>query len=298
MIPSVEGILNLFYTKDMRLYSIIIPVYNRPDELDDLLSSLCKQTYVHFEVIVVEDGSTIPAKEIVRRYQERLDLHYCVISNSGPGMARNHGARQAHGEYLLILDSDVVLPSTWLEHIHDSLNHYPVDAFGGPDKAHASFSPIQKAINYAMTSFLTTGGIRGGKKKLDKFYPRSFNMGIRRDVYERLGGFSGMRYGEDIDFSIRIMEAGYRTRLFPSAWVYHKKADGSHAVLPSGASFGGGPDCVEPETSRLIEIGTLLTGIIHVFSLSIGYQFILLPLVSGASYYLCPFIVCRRNVPQ
>ena len=223
MIPSVEGILNLFYTKDMRLYSIIIPVYNRPDELDDLLSSLCKQTYVHFEVIVVEDGSTIPAKEIVRRYQERLDLHYCVISNSGPGMARNHGARQAHGEYLLILDSDVVLPSTWLEHIHDSLNHYPVDAFGGPDKAHASFSPIQKAINYAMTSFLTTGGIRGGKKKLDKFYPRSFNMGIRRDVYERLGGFSGMRYGEDIDFSIRIMEAGYRTQLFPSAWVYHKR---------------------------------------------------------------------------
>ena len=183
MIPSVEGILNLFYTKDMRLYSIIIPVYNRPDELDDLLSSLCKQTYVHFEVIVVEDGSTIPAKEIVRRYQERLDLHYCVITNSGPGMARNHGARQARGEYLLILDSDVVLPSTWLEHIHDSLNHYPVDAFGGPDKAHASFSPIQKAINYAMTSFLTTGGIRGGKKKLDKFYPRSFNMGIRRDVY-------------------------------------------------------------------------------------------------------------------
>ena len=212
-----------FYTKDMRLYSIIIPVYNRPDELDDLLSSLCKQTYVHFEVIVVEDGSEIPAKEIVGRYQGRLDLHYYVISNSGPGMARNHGARQARGEYLLILDSDVVLPSTWLEHIHDSLNHYPVDAFGGPDKAHASFSPIQKAINYAMTSFLTTGGIRGGKKKLDKFYPRSFNMGIRRDVYERLGGFSGMRYGEDIDFSIRIMEAGYRTRLFPSAWVYHKR---------------------------------------------------------------------------
>ena len=148
MILSVEGILNLFYTKDMRLYSIIIPVYNRPDELDDLLSSLCKQTYVHFEVIVVEDGSEIPAKEIVGRYQGRLDLHYYVISNSGPGMARNHGARQARGEYLLILDSDVVLPSTWLEHIHDSLNHYPVDAFGGPDKAHASFSPIQKAINY------------------------------------------------------------------------------------------------------------------------------------------------------
>lgn len=207
----------------MRLYSIVIPVYNRPDELDDLLSSLCKQTYIDFEVIVVEDGSSIPAKEIVERYGDKLDIHYFMIPNSGPGMARNHGAKQARGEYLLILDSDVVLPSTWLEHIHDSLKHYPVDAFGGPDKAHASFSPIQKAINYAMTSFLTTGGIRGGKKKLDKFYPRSFNMGIKRDVYERLGGFSAMRYGEDIDFSLRIMEAGYQTRLFPSAWVYHKR---------------------------------------------------------------------------
>ena len=178
MIPSVEGILNLFYTKDMRLYSIIIPVYNRPDELDDLLSSLCKQTYVHFEVIVVEDGSEIPAKEIVGRYQGRLDLHYYVISNSGPGMARNHGARQVRGEYLLILDSDVVLPSTWLEHIHDSLNHYPVDAFGGPDKAHASFSPIQKAINYAMTSSLTTGGTRNEKKKLVHCLPALFTFSV------------------------------------------------------------------------------------------------------------------------
>ena len=144
--------------------------------------AFASKTYVHFEVIVVEDGSEIPAKEIVGRYQGRLDLHYYVISNSGPGMA----LIMALGKRLASICSYWILtwyyPSTWLEHIHDSLNHYPVDAFGGPDKAHASFSPIQKAINYAMTSFLTTGGIRGGKKKLDKFYPRSFNMGIRRDV--------------------------------------------------------------------------------------------------------------------
>lgn len=207
----------------MRLYSLLIPVFNRPGELDDLLSSLCRQTYVHFEVIVVEDGSTMPAREVVERYRERLDIRYLAIENSGPGIARNRGAELARGEYLLILDSDVIVPAAWLEQIHDALKHYPVDAFGGPDRAHPSFSPIQRAINYAMTSFLTTGGIRGGRRKLDKFYPRSFNMGIRREVYQELGGFAGLRYGEDIDFSLRIVEAGYRVRLFPAAWVYHKR---------------------------------------------------------------------------
>ena len=203
----------------MPLYSLLIPVFNRPGELDDLLSSLCRQTYVHFEVIVVEDGSTMPVREVV----ERLDIRYLAIENSGPGIARNWGAELARGEYLLILDSDVIVPAAWLEQIHDALKHYPVDAFGGPDRAHPSFSPIQRAINYAMTSFLTTGGIRGGRRKLDKFYPRSFNMGIRREVYQELGGFAGLRYSEDIDFSLRIVEAGYRVRLFPAAWVYHKR---------------------------------------------------------------------------
>ena len=207
----------------MRIYSIIIPVYNRPDELDDLLASLCRQTYVHFEVIVVEDGSTVPARAVVERYRDRLDMCYLIIENSGPGIARNRGAERARGEYLLILDSDVTLPAAWLEQVHDALRHYPVDAFGGPDRAHPSFTPVQRAINYAMTFFLTTGGIRGGRRKLDTFYPRSFNMGIKREVYHALGGFSGARYGEDIDFSLRIVEAGYRTRLFPSAWVYHKR---------------------------------------------------------------------------
>lgn len=126
----------------MRIYSIIIPVYNRPDELDDLLASLCRQTYVHFEVIVVEDGSTVPARAVVERYRERLDMCYLVIENSGPGIARNRGAERARGEYLLILDSDVTLPAAWLEQVHDALRHYPVDAFGGPDRAHPSFTPV------------------------------------------------------------------------------------------------------------------------------------------------------------
>lgn len=207
----------------MRIYSVIIPVYNRPEELDELLESLCKQTYVYFEVIVVEDGSSIPAETVVERYKGRLDIHYLAIGNSGPAIARNKGAELAKGEYLLILDSDAVLPSAWLEQIHDALKHYPVDAFGGPDRAHPSFSPVQRAINYSMTSFLTTGGIRGGRRKLDKFYPRSFNMGVKRDVFRKIGGFADMRYGEDIDFSLRLVEAGFRVRLFPAAWVYHKR---------------------------------------------------------------------------
>lgn len=207
----------------MRLYTVLIPVYNRPDEVDDLLNSLVKQTYVHFEVVIVEDGSSKPCLPVVEKYQHLLSVRYFRIENSGPGPARNYGALQSRGEYLLILDSDCVLPASYIEQVHDSLNHSHADAFGGPDRAHVTFSPIQKAINYSMTSFFTTGGIRGGKKKLDKFYPRSFNMGIRREVFLALGGFSEMRYGEDIDFSIRIMKAGYLVCLFPAAWVYHKR---------------------------------------------------------------------------
>lgn len=204
-------------------YSVIIPVYNRPDEADELLESLTNQTYRNFEVLVVEDGSQIPCKEVVDKYVGVLDVHYFVKPNSGPGQTRNYGAARSTGDYLIILDSDCVLPPGYLQAVEDELKRQPADAFGGPDMAHDSFTDVQKAINYAMTSFFTTGGIRGGKKKMDKFYPRSFNMGVRRTVYEALGGFSKMRFGEDIDFSIRIFKAGYRCRLFPSAWVYHKR---------------------------------------------------------------------------
>ena len=220
-------------------YSIIVPVFNRPDEVDELLQSLCGQTIKDFEVIIVEDGSTKPCEEVCKKYEGQLDLKYFMKPNSGPGQSRNYGADRALGEWLIILDSDVVLPNGYLEAVEKTFN-YPlgpqgrlpeqelstinsIAAFGGPDAAHPSFTPIQKAISYSMTSFFTTGGIRGGKKKLDKFYPRSFNMGIRRDVYQQLGGFSKMRFGEDIDFSYRIVEAGHQTMLIPEAWVWHKR---------------------------------------------------------------------------
>ena len=204
-------------------YSIIVPVYNRPDEVDELLDSLTRQTEKDFEVIIVEDGSQKDCRSVVEKYCDRLDVAYFAKPNSGPGQSRNYGAERAKGDYLLILDSDVVLPEGYLAAVSAELEREPADAFGGPDRSHPSFTDTQKAISYSMTSFFTTGGIRGGKKKLDKFYPRSFNMGIRRDVYLRLGGFSPMRFGEDIDFSIRIFKAGCRCRLFPEAWVWHKR---------------------------------------------------------------------------
>ena len=204
-------------------YAIIVPVYNRPDEVAELLESLTLQTFKDFEVIIVEDGSQNPCETVCKQYEKLLDIKYFIKENSGPGQSRNYGAAHSTGEYLLILDSDVVLPAGYLAAIEKELRREPVDAFGGPDCAHNSFTDTQKAISYSMTSFFTTGGIRGGKKKLDKFYPRSFNMGIRRDVYERLGGFSKMRFGEDIDFSIRIFKAGYTCRLFPETWVWHKR---------------------------------------------------------------------------
>ena len=204
-------------------YSIIVPVFNRPDEVDELLQSLVGQTLKDFEVVIVEDGSQKPCKDVCDKYAGRLDVKYFQKNNSGPGQSRNYGAERANGEYLIVLDSDVVLPEGYLKAVDDELEREPADAFGGPDCAHDSFTETQKAISYSMTSFFTTGGIRGGKKKLDKFYPRSFNMGIRRDVYMRLGGFSKMRFGEDIDFSIRIFKAGCRCRLFPEAWVWHKR---------------------------------------------------------------------------
>lgn len=208
-------------------FSIIVPVYNRPQELAELLASLRGQDYKgKFEVVVVEDGSTERCEAECAPYMGEgapFEVRYFYKENGGPGPARNYGAERAKGEYLLILDSDVVLPKGYLQAVADELKREYADAFGGPDCAHKDFTAIQKAISYSMTSFFTTGGIRGGKKKMDKFYPRSFNLGIRKDVFAALGGFAPMRFGEDIDLSIRIFKGGYKCRLFPEAWVWHKR---------------------------------------------------------------------------
>lgn len=206
----------------MPKYSVIIPVYNRIDEVDDLLKSLSQQTFTDFEVIIVEDGSSQPCDDAVKRYADSVDVKYYFKSNEGRSIARNYGMERASGEYFIFFDSDCVIPQEYFRHLDDALRERPLDCFGGPDAAHDSFTPTQKAINHSMTSFLTTGGIRGGKISLEKFTPRTFNMGYSRKVYERVGGFREM-FSEDIDMSTRIRNAGFSIGLIHSAPVYHKR---------------------------------------------------------------------------
>lgn len=206
----------------MPKYSIIIPVYNRIDEVDDLLKSLAAQKCKDFEVIIVEDGSTNPCNEIVASYSDKIDIKYYFKDNEGRSIARNYGMERSSGDYLIFFDSDCVIPPDYFAVLTQSLEKSPVDCFGGPDAAHESFSNTQKAINYSMTSFLTTGGIRGGKVQLEKFTPRTFNMGFSREVYDKVGGFREM-FSEDIDMSTRIRNAGFGISLIRAAYVYHKR---------------------------------------------------------------------------
>lgn len=207
----------------MKTYSVIVPVYNRIDEVDELLDSLIRQTTDNFEVVIVEDGSTQPCKEVVEKYAAKgLDVKYYFKSNEGRSIARNYGMDRATGSYFIFFDSDCVIPPAYFETISKVLAEKHYDCFGGPDAAHDSFSDTQKAINYSMTSFLTTGGIRGGKIKLEKFVPRTFNMGFSREVYDRVGGYREM-FSEDIDMSTRIRNAGFTTGLITEAPVWHKR---------------------------------------------------------------------------
>jgi glycosyltransferase involved in cell wall biosynthesis len=206
------------------MFSIIIPVYNRPQEVDELLESLTKSTYTNpFEVVIVEDGSSIDCKSIVEKFQNQLDLAYYYKPNSGPGDSRNFGMQKAKGDYFIIFDSDCIIPPTYLAEVELELSHEFVDCYGGPDAATSTFTDIQKAINFAMTSFLTTGGIRGGSEKVNKFQPRSFNMGISRVAFQLSNGFGNIHPGEDPDLTLRLWSLGFKTRLFSKAFVYHKR---------------------------------------------------------------------------
>lgn len=204
-------------------FSIIIPLYNRPQEIDELLATLCLQTYLQFEVLVIDDGSAVPAKGIVEGYADRLDISYYYKENAGQGFARNYGFERAKGDYFVIFDSDCLIPPDYLEIVKDYLYEHDLDAYGGPDAAHESFTPVQKAISYGMTSVFTTGGIRGNKSHVGQFHPRSFNMGVSREVWEKVGGFKITRLGEDIEYSIRIHENGFKIGLIPGARVFHKR---------------------------------------------------------------------------
>lgn len=265
-------------------FSLIIPVYNRPQELEELLQSLALQSKKNFEVIVVEDGSTVPADKVVDQYKDILDIKYFTKSNSGPGQTRNFGAERACGDYFIVLDSDCIIPPAYIAEIEKELMESPCEAWGGPDKAHDSFTDVQKAINYSMTSFFTTGGIRGGKKKLDKFYPRSFNMGIKADMYRSLSGFSPMRFGEDIDFSIRLYQNKARVRLFPEAWVFHKRRVDFRKFFKQVYNFGIARINLEkrhPGSMKIVHLlpAVFTLGVIFLLLLSLFSAWFMLPLL-------------------
>ena len=210
------------------MISFVIPIYNRPEELGELLASFLRLQApgdaLSYEIIIVEDGSEIPSREVVEKYRPTLPVTYLTQSNTGPSGARNHGASAARGEWFLFLDSDTILPEGYLRALLPPVSDPSIGLFGGPDREHPDFTPIQKGISYSMTALLTTGGIRGGKGSVDRFYPRSFNMGIRRELFRQLGGFDlSMRYGEDLDLSMRAIERGAESRLASDAWLYHKR---------------------------------------------------------------------------
>ncbi len=236
-------------------FSIIIPVYNRPQEIEELLESLTKQDFEKdFEVLIIEDGSQDLSEKIVEKYQSSLDLKYFYKENTGAGASRNFGMELASGNYFIILDSDVIVPPQYLSEVHKTLQVNFTDAFGGPDAAHESFTSLQKAINYSMTSVLTTGGIRGKKKGVGKFQPRSFNLGLSKKAFETTQGFSKMKVGEDIDLTFRLWENGYETQLIEKAYVYHKRRSTIKQFFKQTFSFGTARPILNkkyPETAKI-----------------------------------------------
>jgi glycosyltransferase involved in cell wall biosynthesis len=224
----------------MPRYSVIIPVYNRPQEVEELLQSLTLQQFKNFEVVIVEDGSSIPCRAVVDSYRDKLSIQYFFKPNSGPGPSRNFGYSHARGDFFVAFDSDCIIPSGYFNAVEEALSQEPIDAWGGPDRAHENFTLLQRAMGYTMSSILTTGGIRGGKKHVGWFQPRSFNMGISRRVFELTGGFKFTRFAEDIEFSIRMRDTGLHVVLIPDAYVFHKRRTTFGQFFRQVFNFGRG----------------------------------------------------------
>ncbi|CAM3706004.1 glycosyltransferase [Flavobacterium gelidilacus] len=274
-------------------FSFIIPVYNRPEETKELLDSLAIQSDLDFEVVIIEDGSKNTSEEVVKMFSSKLNIKYLFKENTGPGDSRNYGMKRASGAYFIILDSDCILPISYFENVKKGLKQNYVDCFGGPDKALDSFSDVQKAINYAMTSFFTTGGIRGGSEKVEKFQPRSFNMGLSKKAFDESNGFGNIHPGEDPDLSIRLWKKGYKTTLIKEAFVYHKRRIDWNKFFIQVNKFGKARPILDswyPEYSKitfwfpsLFLVGTLFAIIFSFF------QFYL-PISLLFAYFLMLFI--------
>lgn len=282
-------------------YSVVIPVYNRPNEVRDLLESLAAQTKKDFETIVVEDGSTVSSEDIVREFDKKLTLRYYAKANTGPGPSRNFGYAHARGDYFVVFDSDCILPPTYFESVDKALEEEALDAWGGPDRAHEKFTVPQRAMAYTMSSLFTTGGIRGGKKRIGWFQPRSFNMGISKGVFHQTQGFRFDRFAEDIEFSIRMKKAGFRVGLISDAFVFHKRRASFLQFFRQVFNFGKGRALVgkvHPEEVRLTHwfpsvftLGTLALPFLYLIDpltlrLAIGLFFLYLALIFFHSLFV------------
>ena len=275
----------------MPAVSFVIPVYDRPDEIRDLLESMARQTDMDFETVIVEDGSKIPCREECERFSGKINLKYFYKENEGRSIARNYGIDRADGDFLVFIDSDCILPPDYVEKLKKELSKTAIDCYGGPDAAHDSFSDVQKAINFAMTSFLTTGGIRGGKVSMEKFVPRTFNMGFTRKVYDTVGGFREM-FSEDIDMSTRIRNAGFSPVLLPDLYVYHKRRVDLRKFWRQVHVFGMSRITLQLLYPGSMKIVHWLPALFVLFALAmvIGAFFSILCLVPLLIYFLILFI--------
>lgn len=270
-------------------YSIIIPVYNRPQEVEELLESLLRQSFSNFEVLIIEDGSTITCDKVYEKYAEKLKIRYFFKPNSGPGPSRNFGYQHAEGDFFVVFDSDCILPPHYFAAVEDFLTKHPLDAWGGADKGHENFTLVQQAMAFTMSSVFTTGGIRGGKKRVGSFQPRSFNMGISKAVYSKTGGFKFDRYAEDIEFSIRIKNFGFQTGYIPEAFVYHKRRTNLRQFFWQVFNFGKGRVLVGKAHPGAIKIAHWFP-VFFLFGLLLGIALIPISIriseFIGASYLL------------
>ena len=275
-------------------FSIIIPVFNRPQEIDALLESLTKQTFTKgFEVIVIEDGSILKSDEIVSKYTDRLNIKYHFKENSGAGASRNFGMQLATGNYFIIFDSDCIIPPHYLTEVDDALDQNYTDAFGGADAAHNSFTNLQKAINYSMTSFLTTGGIRGNKNSVNRFQPRSFNLGISKFAFKAIGGFSDMKIGEDIDLTFRLWENHFQTQFIEKAFVFHKRKSTLKQFFKQTFLFGNARPLLNrkyPDTTKITYWFPTLFIIFFIESLVLLLFGFIFPAVFYIIYFVAIFL--------
>ena len=267
-------------------FSVIVPLYNRPAEIKEMLTSLLDQTYQDFEVIIVEDGSKNKAEDIVNKFKDKLNIQYYFKKNEGQGFARNYGFERAKGDFFIVFDSDIIVPKDYFIEVIEGIKENGLDAFGGPDAAHESFTPIQKAISYSMTSPFTTGGIRGNKKHVGQFHPRSFNLGISREVWEKTGGFKLSRRSEDIEFSIRMINSGFKVGLIPDAFVYHKRRTSFKQFYKQTHNFGKGRIdiyCLYPKELKPVHAlpAVFVLGLIFLFMINVIYL-----LTMGEIYFL------------